>query len=247
MHVLLAFIFVFISSVVAVSLAALLLVVREGSREGLVAGLVGYACGILLGATFLGLLPSALQKGGTREVLFTVLVGIVVFFLIERLFVWHHCHRSDCTAHQTAGPLILIGDGVHNFVDGVLIATAFQVSPALGITTSLAVLAHEVPQELGDFAILLSSGYSPRTALLLNTISSLSAILGAVLAFLVPLERLSLIPYVIALAAASFLYIAIADLIPGLHHRSGHRMEVGQIALLLAGIVTMWVLVYLIH
>lgn len=168
----------------------------------------------------------------------TVLIGVVLFFILEKLVLWRHCHEEYCEVHRTSGPLILIGDALHNFVDGVIIAATFLTSIPLGIATSMAVISHEIPQEVGDFAILLESGYSRVRAFLYNIISSLGALLGALLAYLFFIELHKAIPYIMALSAASFIYIAIADLIPSLHRYTGLKYSIPQLALMLAGIGT---------
>jgi zinc and cadmium transporter len=163
---------------------------------------------------------------------------MVLFFVLEKLVLWRHCHDSDCEVHSRAGPLILVGDAFHNFVDGVVIAAAFLTSIPLGIATALAVIAHEVPQEVGDFAILLDSGYSRRKALLFNALSSLATLPGAVLAWFWLAETRGAVPYILGLSAASFIYIAAADLIPHLHRQVTAKAALRQFVLLIAGIGT---------
>jgi zinc and cadmium transporter len=167
-----------------------------------------------------------------------VLAGILAFFLLEKVVIWRHCHNAACERHASAGPLILIGDAFHNFIDGVAIAAAFTASIPVGVATALAVLAHELPQEVGDFAILLESGYSRRRALLYNLLSGLSTLPGALLAYAFLMAAQGLTPYVMALSAASFIYIAVADLIPGLHQRTDLKQAGSQLVLILAGIST---------
>ena len=167
-----------------------------------------------------------------------MLAGIVLFFVLEKLVLWRHCHERDCVAHSRPAPLILFGDAFHNFVDGAVIAAAFLSSIPLGVATSLAVVAHEVPQEVGDFGILLDSGYSRGRALLLNTLSSAATLPGAVLAYFWLDEVRQAVPFILALSAASFIYIAAADLIPGLHRQVAPAASIRQLVLLLAGIGT---------
>jgi zinc and cadmium transporter len=167
-----------------------------------------------------------------------ILVGIILFFLLEKLVIWRHCHKENCETHTRAGPLILIGDAFHNFVDGVVIATAFLSDIRLGMVTSIAVIAHEIPQEMGDFAILLQSGYTRQKALLYNFISAISSLPGAVLAYYYLMTEQLLVPFVLALSAASFVYIALADLIPGLHRTIEFKQSIIQLSLILAGIGT---------
>lgn len=219
--------------------ASLLLLLRDGLRQRLLPCLLSYATGTLLGAAFLGMLPKALEKSPPLAVTGTVLAGLVLFFLFEKLILWRHCHAADCAAHaHQGGALILLGDAFHNFVDGVVIAAAFLVSPGLGVSTALAVVAHEIPQELGDFAILLASGMSKTRALVLNLVSSLATLPGILLGWFWLAEVRQFVPYVLAMSAASFIYIAIADLVPGLHQRTGARATLLQTLLILAGIGT---------
>ena len=204
----------------------------------LLIGGLGTVTGTLLGAAFLGMIPAGLERAPASHVLTGVLAGIVLFFLLEKLVLWRHCHEIDCESHGQAAPLILIGDAFHNFVDGVVIAAAFLTSVPLGVATAVAVIAHEIPQEIGDFAILLESGYSRTKALLFNTLSSITTLPGAVLAYLWLAEAQSIVPYVLALSAASFIYIATADLVPNLHRKFRVSDSAIQVALLLAGIIT---------
>lgn len=218
------------------------LLVTDATRARLVPWLVSYAVGALLGASTLAILPAALEELPAPHVLGTLLAGILVFFLLEKVVLWRHCHTHDCEVHDGSVLPILVGDAFHNFVDGAVIAAAVITSVPLGITTAVAVAAHEIPQEVGDFAILLHAGYSRRRALLLNVLSAGASGLGAVAAFLsfdlVP----RLLPYFLALAAASFLYVAMADLIPGLHRGRTDAGSLRQILLIGAGIASILVL-----
>lgn len=218
--------------------AALLLVFPRAIREALVPTLISYAAGVLLGAAFLGMIPKALARDPEAPILPMVLAGLVLFFVLENLVLWRHSHEADCAAHGRAAPLILFGDALHNFVDGVVIAAAFLVSIPLGIATAVAVIAHEVPQEVGDFAILLDSGYSRTKAFWLNMLSSATTLPGALAGYFWLAEMNEAIAYILALSAASFIYIALADLVPSLHRRVSRAGSVWQLALLLAGIAT---------
>lgn len=230
--------FSILGSIGAVAGAALFLLFPEGVRKILVPCLVSYATGTLLGAAFLGMIPAGLKLAPAVAVSATVLAGMVLFFVLEKLVLWRHCHDSECDVHGRAAPLMLIGDAFHNFVDGVVIAAAFLTSIPLGIAASLAVIAHEVPQEVGDFAILLDSGYGRAKALLLNGLSSAATLPGAVVAYFWLGETRAAVPYILALSAASFIYIAAADLIPGLHRQVAAAASLRQLVLLLAGIGT---------
>jgi zinc and cadmium transporter len=227
-----------LGSVGAVAGAALFLFFPEGIRKILVPCLVSYATGTLLGAAFLGMIPAGLKLAPALTVTGTVLAGMVLFFVMEKLVLWRHCHDSACDVHGRAGPLILIGDAFHNFVDGVVITAAFLTSIPLGVAASLAVIAHEVPQEVGDFAILLDNGYGRTKALVLNGLSAAATLPGAVLAYFWLGETRAAVPYILAISAASFIYIAAADLIPGLHRQRSAAASLRQFVLLLAGIGT---------
>ncbi len=230
--------FSLVGSVGAIVVAALFLLFPEKTRRILIPSLISYATGTLLGAAFLGLIPRALADIPPSAALSGVLLGIVLFFILEKLVVWRHCHDQHCEVHGTAGPLLLIGDAFHNFVDGVIIAATFVASVSLGIATSLSVIAHEIPQEVGDLAILLESGYPRRRALIYNMLSSLSTLPGAAVAYLALQQIQRVTPYIMSLSAASFIYIAVADLVPSLHHYSEPWSSVRQLILMLVGIAT---------
>jgi zinc and cadmium transporter len=230
--------FSMLGSIGAVLAAAAILVFPQAIRRSLVPILVSYATGTLLGAAFVGMIPASLEAAPARAVTATVLAGIVLFFMLEKFVLWRHCHRDQCEVHGRAGPLILVGDAFHNFVDGVVIAAAFLTSIPLGVAAALAVVAHEVPQEVGDFAILLDSGYGRMRALLLNTLSSAATLPGALLGYFWLAETRGAMPYILALSAASFIYIATADLVPELHRQTAPGASLRQLLLLLAGIAT---------
>jgi zinc and cadmium transporter len=231
-----------LGSLGGVVVASALLFFSDKARDMVVPWLVSYAVGTLLGVALLVLIPEALGHLPAIRVMESLLAGIMLFFLLEKLVLWRHCHTHDCEAHGMAAPMVLIGDAFHNFLDGVVIGTAVLTSIPLGISTALAVATHEIPQELGDFAILLHAGYSRRSALVLNILSGLSAIAGAVLAVFALDWLPSLNEYILAVSAASFLYIAMADLIPDLHRGRIDAKTFRQLGLALAGIGTIVVL-----
>jgi zinc and cadmium transporter len=230
--------FSLLGSVGAILVAGMFLLFPDKTRRVLIPCLIGYAAGTLLGAAFLGLIPHSLEHIPASTAMGTALLGIVLFFILEKLVMWRHCHNQHCEVHNSAGPLLLIGDAFHNFVDGVIIAAAFTASIPLGVVTSLSVIAHEIPQEVGDLAILLDSGYSRRRAITYNMLSSLATLPGALLAYLTLQGLQGVIPYIMALSAASFLYIAVADLVPSLHRHTGIGSGLRQLILMLAGIAT---------
>lgn len=184
------------------------------------------------------MIPAGLQHASALSISATVLAGMVLFFVLEKLVLWRHCHAAECEVHGAAGPLILIGDAFHNFVDGFVIAAAFLTSFPLGVAAALAVIAHEVPQEVGDFAILLDSGYSKIKAFLWNTLSSLATLPGALIAYFSLGAAEAAVPYILSLSAASFIYIATVDLVPNLHRQVTLAASLRQLALLLTGIGT---------
>jgi zinc and cadmium transporter len=238
MQVVLMFTMSAISSIGGVAAAGLVLAVPESFRKPAVSSLVSYATGALLGAAFLALLPEALEHAPTATVTTAVLAGVLLFFVLEKLVLWRHCHDQGCEAHRSSGVLIVLGDGLHNFADGVLIAAAFLTSVPLGVSTALATLTHELPQETGDFAILLESGYSRGQALLLNGLSAVATLVGTAAGYLWLDAARELVPIVLAVSAGSFIYIATADLIPGLHRQVRLAASVKQVALLVAGAAT---------
>ena len=218
------------------------LLIEDSLRTRLVPWLVSYAVGALLGVSMLALLPTTLEQLPPSRVFTTLLLGILLFFVLEKLVLWRHCHIHDCEVHESSVVPVLVGDAFHNFVDGAVVAAAVMTSIPLGITTAVAVAAHEIPQEVGDFAILLHAGYSRGRALTLNVLSSGASAIGAIAAYFAFDTVPRLLPYFLALAAASFLYVAMADLIPGLHRGRTDASSMRQILLIGAGVATMLVL-----
>lgn len=248
-----------LGGLLSVTVAAL---VAFRTRTHWVPVLVSYAIGALLGVAFLDIIPEAFDAANNaRAMAATILAGILLFFVLEKLVLWRHCHVEECEAHAPeagiaghhhghghahdddhgrSGLMITVGDTFHNFVDGVLIAAAFLADFNLGVVTALAIIAHEIPQEVGDFLILLHSGYSKRRALLLNLLASLATLVGGVLAYYALGAMQALLPYVLGVAAASMIYVAVADLIPGLHKRPELHATAQQVSLILFGVLTVW-------
>ena len=243
--------FSLIGGLLSVIFASSFLLLSESTRNVAVPHLVSFAIGALLGASLLGLIPHALDPEfgvDPHDIGLTLLLGLLSFFVLEKLVLWRHCHHDHCDVHDpessdhhldnkahAAGTLIIVGDTIHNFVDGILIAAAFLTDTHLGIVTALAIAAHEIPQELGDFVILLHSGFSRKKALFFNILSSLGTVIGAVLAYFLLADMQHLLPYILVIAASSFIYIAVADLIPGLHHKVKPSETLQQISLIAAG------------
>lgn len=230
--------------------------VALNARTAWVPMLISYAIGALLGAVFLEILPEAIElTDNPARMTATVLFGILLFFVMEKLVLWRHCHVEQCEAHDPpghahdhgrSGMMIMMGDTFHNFVDGILIAAAFLVDVQLGIVTSLAIIAHEIPQEVGDFLILIHSGYSRRQAFIFNLLSSLATLVGGVIAYFALQTVQGVIPLLLSLAAASMIYVAVADLIPGLHKRPELHATAQQVLLIGLGIGSIWIVGHLI-
>lgn len=281
-------IFSLLGGVLSVIAASVYLLINDKYQKIILPHTVSFAIGALLGAALLALLPHAItvnENVDLHDLGLTILVGLLGFFLLEKMVLWRHCHSSHCEVHSpsstdnssevhapddvhvhaqtelqqdnnshlhshdqpdkkdASGALIIIGDAVHNLVDGVLIAAAFMTDVDLGIVTALAVAAHEIPQEIGDFAILLNSGFKRSRALLFNIMASMATLIGAVIAYYSLQSMQHALPYILAIAASSFIYIAVADLIPGLHKRTELRVTLQQISLIALGVVT----IYLAH
>lgn len=252
---LLIIVFTALGGLLSVLAASLFLLLPESSRQKVLPHGISFAIGALLTGAFCGLIPHAFEEAGVGEIpalSASILTGILGFFILEKLLIWRHCHSHACEAHgedahhaeashvsshKAAGLLIILGDAIHNFVDGVLIAAAFLTDVQLGIVTSLAVAAHEIPQEVGDFAILLHSGFDRGKALLYNVLASLGTVIGGVLAYFSLGNLHQVLPYFLTLAASSFIYIAVADLIPSLHQKTDSKASLQQIGFILAGVV----------
>jgi len=221
-----------------VLLASPLLLLRRSARLQIVPDLISYAVGTLLGVALLKLVPEALESLQAPAALGALLAGILTFFMLEKLVLWRHCHTADCDAHETSATLILIGGGLHNFTDGAIIGAAVLTSLPLGLTTAVAVAAHQIPQEVGDFAILLDAGYSRSRAFVLNAVSASTCVFGVGAVYLATGAAPNALPYVLAFAAGSFLYVAMSDLIPGLHREAVDVGAVRQVVMIALGVGT---------
>lgn len=243
-----------VSGVLSVLAAGLFLVLPGRQREAALPHLVSFATGALLGAALLALIPHAVIGAGSErvhQVGIALIAGIALFFVLEKFLLWRHCHDVDCDEHtvsdhdhsqhdharrKASGSLVLVGDALHNVLDGVLIAAAFLTDVHLGLVTAVAIMAHEIPQEVGNFAVLLHSGVSRRRALALNLLTSLTAVIGGVVGYFALETAVRLLPFALGVAAASLLYVAVADLIPGLHRRVDPRSSITQVLLIGCGI-----------
>lgn len=277
-----------VGGLLSVSLAGLFAL---NLRTAWVPMLVSYAIGAMLGAVFLEILPHAFEKADSiQHISATLLLGLLLFFVLEKLVIWRHCHGDHCEVHAIhtehhcpetqageenarfkavtkhgpsivsgyghshhhhdsgrSGMMIMIGDTFHNFVDGILIAAAFLVDVKLGMVTALAIISHEIPQEVGDFLILLHSGYSKKQAFIFNLVSSLATLVGGLIAYFALQYVMTWVPYILGLAAASMLYVAVADLIPSLHKRTELKATVAQVLLIAMGISTILIVHVLIE
>jgi len=250
--------FTALGGVASAAFASAFLLLPEKTSAKLIPHFVSFATGALLGAALLALLPEAMEDVGTEgahDIGVALIVGLGVFFVIEKLVLWRHAHSHEDAngtgghsghshddhvhshgRHEAAGVLVLIGDSVHNVLDGILIAAAFLTNKPLGLLTTFAVAAHEIPHRLGDFALLVHSGMSQRRALILNMATGLAAVLGGIVAYFGLRQATGALPYALALAAAGFLYIAVAGLIPALHRRADPRTSLAQVALIGLGV-----------
>jgi zinc and cadmium transporter len=216
---------------------------------------VSFAVGTLLGAAFLEIIPHAYELSrDLHQISLIVLIGILVFFILEKLLVWRHCHGSHCENHSPVvnhdvkkGSILIIGDCFHNFIDGILIASAFIVDINLGLITALAIIVHEIPQEISNFSILINSGYSLSRTLLMNIVTGCAMILGAILAYFVLNDLEFLIPIILAFAASSMIYVAISDLIPSLHKKVEIKQTFQQTFSIFLGVLIIYFLHSLIH
>ena len=233
---------ILVASVAGGTLSAGLAAASLAVRASWVPMLVSFAIGALLGAAFLEIIPHAFEIGEAHQVAFAILAGIFGFFVLEKLLLWRHCHTEDCEVHDQqhdggrSGALIVVGDTVHNFLDGVLIAAAFLQSIELGVVTAVAIIAHEIPQEVGDFLILLHSGYTKARALAMNVLSSAATVVGGVIGYYSLRLVIELEAILLGFVAASMIYVAVADLIPGLHRRPQLRDTAVQALLIALGI-----------
>jgi zinc and cadmium transporter len=219
--------------------ASSLLLFNDTVRARLVPWLVSYAVGALLGVALLALLPDALKELDAKTTFSTLLLGIMTFFVLEKLVLLRHCHQTDeCHVHSATAPLIIMGDAFHNMLDGAIVCAAVMTSVPLGINTAIAVAAHEIPQEVGDVAILLAAGYSRTGALLLNVVSGAAGFVGALITYFAVGAIPGVRPYVLAFSSASLLYIAMSDLIPDLHRGQLDKNALRQVLLIAAGILT---------
>jgi zinc and cadmium transporter len=235
----------FLGSIGSVALAGLMLILNDHKLETVSTYLMYLAGGTLLGAAFLGMILKAISMSEPVLILQTVMFGILFFFILEKIILWRSCRNKSCDRHMhAAAPIILIGDAFHNTIDGVVIAASFLTSTQLGIFVTFSVVLHEIPQELGDFGILIKSGFSRGKAFWYNVLSGATAIIFGVAAYYTLDSIKSMVPYALAFSASSFLYIALADLIPEMHRKTSVKASLSQVLLIILGILIIYVSLY---
>lgn len=230
-----------LGSVGAILAASLFILIGERIQKKLITALLSFATGTLLTAALMGLIPEAIEIAGEPHLITIVILGgILFFFFLEKFLIWRNCQVNDCEIHAHApGPLILVGDAFHNFTDGIVIAAAFLANFGVGLAAGITIIMHEIPQETGDFAILLHDGMSKKKALLYNLLSSSATIPSAIISYFILDIFQTTVPIFLAISAASFLYIALSDLTPQLHEKTETKEIIKQLALVVIGILVM--------
>jgi zinc and cadmium transporter len=216
------------------------LALKENILNKILLVLIGLSAGALMGGAFLHLLPEAVEKSTGLDVYLFVLMGFILFFLIEKVLHWRHCHKGECDVH-TFQYMNLVGDSIHNFIDGMIMAASFVVSVPLGITTTIAISTHEIPQEIGDFGVLLYGGFSKRRAITLNFVVALTAVLGGVVGYFVSSLIENIVLFILPFAAGGFIYIAATDLVPEIRKELDMKKYMATLLVFICGILIMWV------
>ncbi len=231
-----------LASTIIVSLLSLIGIFTIGMSETTfrkaIFFMVSFATGVLIGASFFHMLPESLGNANVREVMTFFVLGFSSFFLLERVLRWRHCHEDECEVHPVTY-LALIGDSIHNFIDGVVIAVSYMIDVKLGVLTTFAVISHELPQELGDFAVLVYGGFSKKDALLFNFLTALTAVAGAILGY-TQLKSDASLSYLLSFAAGNFTYVASSDLIPELHKVVELKRSILSFSFFVVGLVVMF-------
>lgn len=232
-----------LASTTLVSLISLVgiftLSIKENLLYKILFCLIGFSAGALIGGAFLHILPECLENNKSTTVFSYLILGIIIFFLMERYLHWRHCHEEGACKIHAFTYLNLVGDGFHNFIDGMVIAASFMVSLKLGLVTTLAIILHEIPQELGDFAVLVYGGFSKKKALLLNFASALMAVIGAVTGYFIADIIGNFTNFILPFTAGGFIYIATSDLIPELHKENDLKRATAAFFAFLLGIAFM--------
>lgn len=240
------YIFISILIVSLISLIGILIIFKNKKLNNTLLFLISFSAGALIGDAFLHLIPESLEAGNEFLISITIILGMLIFFILEKIIHWRHCHIPTSKKHpHHLGKMNLIGDSLHNFLDGLIIATSYIVSIPLGIATTIAVILHEIPQEIGDFGVLIYSGYSKRKALLLNFLTALTAILGGIIGLLLSKSIESFAHFMLAFTAGGFIYIGASDLIPELKKETNIKKTIVQIAGIILGVILMSLLIFL--
>jgi zinc and cadmium transporter len=216
------------------------LALKENILNKILLILIGLSAGALMGGAFLHLLPEAVGKSTGLDVYLFVLFGFILFFLIEKVLHWRHCHKGECDVH-TFQYMNLVGDSIHNFIDGLIMAASFVVSIPLGITTTIAISTHEIPQEIGDFGVLLYGGFSKKKAIVLNFVVALTAVLGGIVGYFVSSLIENIVLFILPFAAGGFIYIAATDLVPEIRKELDMKKYMATLFVFICGILIMWV------
>ncbi|MDD2679329.1 MAG: ZIP family metal transporter [Candidatus Omnitrophica bacterium] len=222
------------------------LAIKDKLLHKIIFYLLGFSAGALIGGAFLHILPEAIERLNAAVVFYYVILGIVLFFLMERYFHWRHCHEGHCSIHAFTY-LNILGDALHNFFDGIMIAVSFTVSFSMGLATTVAIILHEIPQEMGDFGVLVYGGFTRKKALFFNFISALTAVIGALTGYFIADLAHGFTNFVMPLTAGGFIYIATSDLIPEIHKESNQKKATLAFVAFLCGIIFMWLVKQLLH
>jgi zinc and cadmium transporter len=203
--------------------------------------LVSLSAGALMGGAFLHLIPESIEHGGENNPFIFVLIGFILFFIIEKVLHWRHCHKGKCDVH-TFHYMNLIGDSIHNFIDGLIIAASFIISIPLGLTTTVAIAAHEIPQEIGDFGVLVYGGFNKKKALVLNFIVALTIVFGGIVGYFISQSVEQAVVFLIPFAAGGFIYIAATDLVPEIKKETNIKKSMATMLVFICGILIMWLI-----
>lgn len=225
----------------AISIAAFFVFLGDNTQKTLISILIAFATGVLLTVAFLGLIPEAIEAVGEPHLIMPfILGGILFFFIMEKIVIWRNCRDKKCEVHSNAsGPIILIGDSFHNLTDGIVIAAAFLTGFNIGLVAGITIIIHELSQETADFGILLHAGYSKKKAFIYNILSSSTTIPASIISYFILDSAEPIIPFLLAISAASFIYIALSDLTPDLHQHTEFKYILRQLAIITIGIVLM--------
>lgn len=217
------------------------LAMKENQLNKILLILVSLSAGVLMGGAFLHLLPEAVESNQEADIFIFVLVGFILFFIIEKVLHWRHCHNGKCDVH-TFHYMNLIGDSIHNFIDGLIIAASFIASIPLGLTTTIAIAAHEIPQEIGDFGVLIYGGFEKKRAILLNFIVALTIVIGGIIGYFISKNIEHAVTFLLPFAAGGFIYISATDLIPEIKKETNIKKSMATMLVFLVGIIIMWLI-----